>query len=176
MCALWRFVFGHSDAGARRPIETGYMRSSVGSTSSQTRHTLRSYEHALNPVLATALMLFVSAPAFAQEPTEFVSKTDYFSISFMGQPTVREITYPSEYRITLPARVYSSDARRNHYAVTVIDYRDAIKIHAARNDKCIADAGADRPGLTATQRRDLVGDACQDDGAKDVRGAMMWAT
>jgi len=130
----------------------------------------------LNPVLPATLILLVSGPALAQEPTEYVSKADYFSISFMGQPTVRDITYPTEYRITLPARVYSSDARRNHYAVTVIDYRDAVKIHAVRNDKCMADAGADRPGLTATQRRDLVGDACQDDGAKDVRGAMMWAT
>ncbi len=129
----------------------------------------------VNAVLP-ALLLCVSGPAFAQEPMDYVSKTDYFSINFIGQPKIQEITYPTEYRITLPGRAYTSDAGRNHYKITVIDYRDAMKIHAVRNDKCFADAGADRPGLTAAQRRDLVGDACQDDGAKEVRGAMMYAT
>jgi len=49
-------------------------------------------------------------------------------------------------------------------------------MHAARNTQCVHDAGADKPGLTPQQRRDLVGDACQDETVKDIRGAMMWAT
>ena len=89
---------------------------------------------------------------------------------------MQEITYPDEYRINLPARVYTADAGRNRYKVTVVDYRDAQKIHAARNVKCFEDAGANRPGLTPQQRRDLVGDSCQDEGVKDIRGAMMYAT
>jgi len=32
--------------------------------------------------------------------------------------------------------------RRNHYSVTVIDYRNAMKIHEARNAKCMEDAKA----------------------------------
>ena len=36
--------------------------------------------------------------------------------------------------------------------------------HAARNAKCAEDAGANKPGLTAQQRHDAVGDACQDEG------------
>ena len=132
----------------------------------------------VNPVLPV-LLLLVAGPAFAQnqeDPIKYVSKTDYFSIDFPGAPKVQEITYPDEYRITLPGRVYTADAGRNHYKVTVIDYRGAQAIHAARNAKCIEDAGANRPGLTAQQRRDLVGDSCQDDGVKDIRGAMMYAT
>ena len=132
----------------------------------------------VNPALP-ALLLFVAGPAFAQgqaDPVKYVSKADYFSIDFPGEPKVQETTYPDEYRITLPARVYTSDGGRNHYKVTVIDYRGALQIHAARNAKCFEDAGANRPGLTPQQRRDLVGDSCQDDGVKDIRGAMMYAT
>ena len=139
----------------------------------------------LSPLAPAALVLLISGPAFAQstngfaqgqEAIDYVSKADYFSINFPTEPKIQEVTYADEYRITLPGRVYTSDAGRNHYKLTVVDYRDALKIHAARNAKCFEDAGANRPGLTAAQRRDLVGDSCQDDGVKDVRGAMMYAT
>jgi hypothetical protein len=136
-------------------------------------------------VLPAALILFSPVYAFAQptsvfapgqEATEYVSRTDYFSINFVGQPTVRDITYPTEYRITLPARVYTSVVGKNTYSITVVDYRDAMKIHAARNDKCAEDAGANKPGLTPQQRRDAVGDACQDDGPEEMHGAIVYAT
>jgi hypothetical protein len=116
----------------------------------------------LCPVYAFAQAQSIFAPG--QEATDYVSRTDYFSVNFATPPKIQEITYPSEYRITLPGRVYSSDAGRNHYSVTVIDYRGAMKMHEARNAKCMEDAGANRPGLTPQQRRDAVGDACQDDG------------
>ena len=127
-------------------------------------------------LVPAALLLLARGPALAQEPIDYTSKLDYFSINFPSEPKVTDIMYPDEYRITLPARVYTSDAGRNHYQVTVVDYRNALKLHAARNAKCYEDAGANKPGLTPAQRRDLVGDACQDDGVKDVRGAMMFAT
>jgi hypothetical protein len=128
----------------------------------------------LSPVCAFAQTPSIFAPG--QEATDYVNKTDYFSVNFPTAPKTQEITYPSEYRITLPGRVYSSDAGRNHYSVTVIDYRDAIKIHEARNAKCMEDAGANRPGLTPQQRRDAVGDSCQDDGPEEMHGAIMFAT
>src|SRR2546428_9874 len=106
----------------------------------------------LTPAYASAQAQSIFAPG--QEATDYVSKADYFSINFPTEPKIQEITYPDEYRITLPGRVYTADAGRNHYKVTVIDYRDALKIHAARNAKCFEDAGANRPGLTAQQRRD----------------------
>jgi len=124
-----------------------------------------------------ALLLLASGPVFAQEDiTDYVSKPDYFSINFPGQPKVADISYPDEYRLTLPARVYTADQGRNHYKVTVVDYRGVPKLHAARNTQCTHDAGADKPGLTQQQRRDLIGDTCQDETVKDIRGAMMWAT
>jgi hypothetical protein len=113
------------------------------------------------PVLA-ALILAMPMPAFAQEWTEFVSKQDYFSVSFPGQPAVREITYPTEYRITLPGRLYAVDGKRGRFSVTVVDYRDAMKIHEARNKKCVADGGD--------------GDQCQDDWPEEMRGVLVYAS
>ena len=127
-------------------------------------------------LVPAALLLLTSAPLAAQEPFDYVSKQDYFSINMPAQPKVEQTTYPDEYRLTLPARVYTADQGRNHYKVTVVDYREVPKMHAARNAQCIKEAGADKPGLTPQQRRDLVGDTCQDETVKDVRGAMMWAT
>jgi len=127
--------------------------------------------------LVPVLLLLAPVPAPAQEPFDYVSKLDYFSINMPAQPKVEATTYPDEYRLApLPARVYTADQGRNHYKVTVVDYRDVPKMHAARNAKCVHDAGADNPKLTQQQRHDLVGDACQDETVKDVRGAMMWAT
>jgi hypothetical protein len=94
--------------------------------------------------------------------TEFVSKQDFFSISFQGQPTVQAITYPTEYRVTLPGRVYAHGSGGARYSVTVVDYSDAIKLHAERNAKCKADGGD--------------GDQCQDDGPEEVRGALVYAS
>ena len=127
--------------------------------------------------LLPAVLLVTSAPAFAQESiSDYISKLDYFSINMPSEPKIEEIKFDDEYRITLPARVYTATQGRNVYKVTVVDYRDAPKIHAARNAKCIHDAGADKPGLAPQQRRDLIGDTCQDETVKDIRGAMMWAT
>jgi hypothetical protein len=123
------------------------------------------------------VLLLAPMPALAQESiSDYVSKLDYFSINMPSEPKIEEIKFDDEYRITLPARVYTATQGRNVYKVTVVDYRGASKIHAERNAKCIHDAGADKPGLAPQQRRDLIGDACQDETVKDIRGAMMWAT
>lgn len=112
-------------------------------------------------LVPAALVLFMAGPVYAQDYTEFVSKDDYYSISFPGQPAVRTITYPTEYRITLPGRVYSVDNARGRYSVTVVDYRDAVRLHQERNKKCFADGGD--------------GDQCQDDGPEEMRGAIVFA-
>src|SRR2546427_1628817 len=134
-------------------------------------------------LVPAALTLLAPPAAFAQsgfapgqEAITYTSRADYFQIDFPTEPKVQEITYPTEYRITLPGRVYTSEVGRNRYTVTVIDYRNAVDIHLARNARCASDAGADRPGLTAQQRRDLVGDQCQDDGPEEMHGAIMYAT
>ena len=117
----------------------------------------------LVPLMSVALMLVGSGSAFAQEEwKEYVSKTDFFSISFPGQPKVQEITYPTEYRITLPARVHSYVDGANRYSVTVVDYRNAVKIHEERVKNCKANGG--------------IADECQDDGPEEMRGAIVYAS
>ena len=44
-------------------------------------------------LLTSALLLAISAPAFAQEDyTEFASKEDFFTITFPGKPVVTDGT------------------------------------------------------------------------------------
>ena len=74
-------------------------------------------------ISAAALVLSISTPSFGQEWIEYASRADFFSVNFPGQPKVQDITYPTEYGITLPGRVHSSDAGpNNRYSVTVVDY------------------------------------------------------
>ena len=116
-------------------------------------------------LVPVAMVLSTPWPAFAQgqEWSEYVSKEDYFSISFPGQPTVEDIVWDSEYRIQLPGRVHRfEDEQRRRYSVTVVDYRDAVERHLARNEACAA-AGGD-------------GDQCQDEGPKEMRGVLVWAS
>ena len=109
-----------------------------------------------------ALALLTSGPSFAQGWMEFASRDDFFSVNFPAEPKVREITYMTEYEITLPGRVYSVEDGANRYSVTVIDYTNAEKIHTERAAKCKA-AGGD-------------GDSCNNPGRADVRGAMVHAS
>ena len=113
-------------------------------------------------LIAAALSLVISGPAFAQEWIEYASQPDFFTVNFPSQPKVQEITYTTEYRITLPARVYSSADGPNRYSVTVVDYTGAAKIHAEQNAKCKA--------------TDAYPDICGDRSRGDLRGAIVWAT
>jgi len=85
---------------------------------------------------AAAFVLCLSGPSFAQEWIEYVSKEDFFTVNFPAQPTVREIMYPTEYGITIPGRVHSSQEGPNRYSVTVIDYSNVQKIHQERLADC----------------------------------------
>lgn len=112
----------------------------------------------------TTLALLLSAPSFGQvfAWTEYASRQDYFRVSFPGEPSVEEITYPTEYRITLPGRVYSYEDGPYRFSVMVVDYTGAIDIHLARVESCMASGGD--------------GDQCQDDGPEEMRGAIVYAS
>jgi hypothetical protein len=118
------------------------------------------------PWIGAAFLLCVAEPLFAQGLgltwKEYVSKEDYFSINFPGEPKVDKVTYPTEYRITLPGRVYRHDSPGGSFSVTVVDYANAIQMHLERNKKCQA-AGGD-------------GDQCQDDGPEEMRGVLVYAS
>lgn len=55
--------------------------------------------------MALAIIVFAATPAFAQNFTwtEYVSRQDFFSVSFPGEPSVEELLYPTEYRVTRSA-------------------------------------------------------------------------
>ena len=114
------------------------------------------------PRIAAVLSLFISGPCFAQEWIEYSSQRDFFTINFPSEPKVQDITYTTEYGITLPGRVYSSADGPSRYSVTVADYTEAEKKHAERNKQCKA--------------TDPYPDVCGDRSRNDLRGAIVWAT
>jgi hypothetical protein len=111
---------------------------------------------------AAAFVLSVAGTSFAQGFAEYISRTDFFAISFPGQPTVRETTWLSEQGIAMPARVYSVDGARGKFSVTVADYRDAEKLHTERSAKCQQGKGE--------------GDACMNSWRNDVAGAVAFGS
>src|SRR5439155_17416185 len=113
-------------------------------------------------VAVAALVLLSSGSSLAQDWIEYASRADLFTVNFPGQPNVREITYPTEYDITLPGRVYSVDAGLNRYSVTVVDYANAGKIHTARAEACRKAGGE--------------GDACGNRWRAELQGAIVYAT
>ena len=114
--------------------------------------------------MTAMLVVFTATATFAQNSTwtEYVSRQDYFSVSFPGAPTAEAFIYPTEYRITLPARRYFLERDAHSYSATVVDYSDAVEIHQARVESC-QEAGGD-------------GDICQDDGPEEMRGAIVHAS
>jgi hypothetical protein len=90
--------------------------------------------------LAACVLLASTHSAFAQEWSTYTNRLDRFEVNFPGQPTVGDITWPSEYGAVFPGRVYTVEQKTGRYSVTVIDYTDAEKIHAARTNKTEADS------------------------------------
>ena len=91
-------------------------------------------------VTSLVVALFVLAfggSLFAQDEwKEFSSPQDGFRITFPGPPTVQEITWTSQMGYALPARVFTVDRGREHYSVTVADYRGIEKLGVAKSESC----------------------------------------
>ena len=85
-----------------------------------------------------------------------------FGVNFPSEPKVQDIAYTTEFGIALPAHLYSADSGASHYSVTVVDYADAEKIHAARAAQCKKDGGES--------------DACTNDFRGDVQGSIVNAS
>lgn len=94
----------------------------------------------LNPWMGAVLMLAVGATAWAQEWDEHVFVDDRFKVNFPGKPRVEETTWVSQYRYTLPARIYTASRGAERYSVTVVDYRPIEKLGAERSKACPAGA------------------------------------
>ena len=104
----------------------------------------------LIPVVAAAFIVSSSAPAFAQEWVEFVSRDDRFTATFPVQPTVTQTTYKSQFGAELPARVYSAEQGRNRYSMTVVDYSGIERILTEKAKSCPPGAETCRGGGSST--------------------------
>lgn len=90
----------------------------------------------VTPWIAAVLFLSLVTPARAQEWDEFVSVEDGFKVNFPGKPQVENTTWISQYRYTLPAKVYRASRGPERYSVTVVDYRGIDKQGAERSRQC----------------------------------------
>lgn len=104
--------------------------------------------------LIVASFLLVVAPASAQEWTEYRNVRDGFKALFPGQPQTTETVWNSPTGLMLPARVYSIDRGREHYAVTVVDYTavEALGVERAKgcapgSETCLGTPGLSGIGL-----------------------------
>ena len=113
-------------------------------------------------VASVALIVFISVPSFAQEWIEYKNQGDFFGINFPSEPKVKDITYQTQYGITLPGHVYTAEEGPSKYSVTVIDWTNYKQKHADRVKSCKARGGE--------------GDECTERSAIDMRGAMLFAT
>lgn len=86
--------------------------------------------------IAATLLLAVASPVLAQEWDEHVFVDDRFKVNFPGKPVIEETTWVSQYRYTLPARVYRASRGAERYLVTVVDYRPIEKLGAERSKAC----------------------------------------
>jgi hypothetical protein len=116
----------------------------------------------MRSVAAVALLLLLSAPAFAQEWIEYANRGDFFAVNLPGEPKITDIPYTTEYFITLPAHVYTAEDGPSRYSVTVVDYTVAKRKHEDLVKKCQAEGGD--------------GDLCNDRTPTDLRGAIVFAT
>ena len=82
----------------------------------------------------TFAVLF-SGFATAQEWRTFTDQSEFFSVNFPGEPEVTEISYPSEYGVTLPAKVYAVRNGDSLHSVTVVDYNQAQRIYEELPDR-----------------------------------------
>jgi hypothetical protein len=126
----------------------------------------------LTPWIAAAVVLSLSTAAFAQEWDEFVFVEDGFKVNFPGAPRVENTTWTSQYRYTLPARVYSVARGAERYSATVVDYRPAEKQGIERAKQCPAGA---EPCIGTQDGRQgaIIGLGYW---KMDVRGAIAYAT
>ncbi len=113
-----------------------------------------------------AAIFALSGVAAAQDDEYYVNTADGFKVYFPGPPKVAQTTWTSQQNFMLPARVYSLDKGKEHYAVTVVDYGGIEKMGIERIKTC-------PPGAPLCRGTDLSGPGLW---RHDVREATEFAT
>jgi len=120
-------------------------------TSSSTVATPQGVMRLLSLAAGAFIFAFEAAPVQAQEWNQYLAFDDYFSIDFPSQPTIREITYTTEYGLTLPARVYTGEDDFGTYSAIAVDWREAEALQQEIYEACQVRTGdrggGDNPGL-----------------------------
>ena len=80
----------------------------------------------------TVAAVSLGASAQAQDWTGFTSLDDRFTVNFPGTPRVETITWPSEYGMVFPGRVYTASRGAQTFTLTVVDYSDAQRQYLAK--------------------------------------------
>ena len=122
--------------------------------------------------IAAAIVLSLTMPVLAQEEWDnFKFPEDGFEVNFPGKPNITTMTYMSQYRYPLPAKLYTASLGQERYSVTVVDYRPLPKLGEARAKQC--PAGAETCFGTQDGRQGgIIGLGYW---KMDVRGAMTFA-
>jgi hypothetical protein len=79
-------------------------------------------------------------------------------VNFPKQPQVKDVAYPTEFGLTLTAHQHIYEEGTSRFSVTVVDYRDIVKLHAERVKGCAA-----------------YPDQCTNQGNNELRGALEYA-
>ena len=87
-------------------------------------------------VAVTFVLAFVGSVLAQEQWVEFSSPRDGFRITFPGTPGIEDVTWTSQMGYALPARVFTVDRGREHYSVTVADYRGIEKLGIAKSQSC----------------------------------------
>src|SRR5262245_63892665 len=82
-------------------------------------------------IVASACVLLVAWPVFAQEWMRYQNLDDRFAVSAPGQPTIEKIKWKSEYDSMFPATIYRWQQGNNRYTATVVDYSESEAIYMA---------------------------------------------
>lgn len=85
----------------------------------------------LRLVIAASILCFCES-AIAQRWASYASSTDGFRIMSPGEFAIEEIDFETEYGIVVPAKIFSHENDAGRYSVTVVDYRDAQRLHDER--------------------------------------------
>ncbi|MDH3419704.1 MAG: hypothetical protein OEQ25_18195 [Gammaproteobacteria bacterium] len=84
--------------------------------------------------LAVVVTLAFAGAVSAQGWVEYLDRERFFAVNLPSEPQVEDIQYTSAHDAVFPARVYSVQDGERSYSVTIVDYRDAQRVHAERPD------------------------------------------
>jgi hypothetical protein len=124
--------------------------------------------------MRVAILLFVSvllmpASGMAQGWEVYISTEDGFRVNFPSAPTVTETTFVSEYGLDLPARVHTVVRGPERYSITVVDYRDTVRLADERATEACPEGFVD-------ERSCGLNNAGRGYWREEIGGALIWAT